>query len=1336
MKKIIVLLACALMSITSYAQRTCGSQTYLADQLLANPLLQAQIDAVNQHAQQYSTSGKKTRTLVTIPVVFHVVYKTAAENISDAQCIANLNQLNLDFAHLNADTANTPGPFKAFAANTDIQFCLAVRDPLGNTTTGINHVPTTVNSWSTNNNVKFTASGGADAWPRDQYLNIWVCNLGSSLLGYATFPGGPANVDGVVALYTSVGSMANPNPAGGSYDLGRTVTHEVGHWLSMYHIWGDDGGACTGSDNVGDTPNQEDNNYGCPTYPLVDACTTVSPGVMFMNYMDYVDDACMNMFTSGQAARMASLFTVGGDRYPLLSSLGCTSVAPCSGQPVAGTAAAAGTDTLCTGSKTINLSGASSGTGISVQWQSSPNGTTWTNASGAANGISYSAPPSAGVMYYHAIVTCAGSGLSATSNAVAVYSYGVSGVSGNTTVCVGGNVTLTAQGVGAMNWYNSPTATTPVFVGNPYTTSVAGNTTFYVNSGSSSSYTVGPLNYSIGTNSTSTNLSNGLYFRVSSDIIIDSVFVYPGSAGNLVVLVQDSITSATVGSYTMPITAAQINTKVMVPIGISCPGVKTYKMLATGSTVTSLYRNTTGVTFPYTVPGIVSIFKNIANQNTNYRYFYNWYFRTGCATAKVPVAVSVAATTITASATPILCNGSKSVITANAGTGFTYTLNGGGGNTSGVFNNVAAGSYTVTGTSGSGCTASSTLLIAQPAPLSLNTTSVDNTSACNGSLTANAIGGTTPYQYTINGGASQTSNVFSNLCTGIYSVCVQDANACSLCLTDTVYSTNSITLYATSNASCANASSGSILLSVVGGVPTYQYKLNTGAYGNSNLFSNLAAGTYTVTGKDLNNNTSSLVITVTVSTLALSTSGTSAASAAACNGSVTGIVSGGSSPYTFNLNGGAYGTLPSYPNLCNGTYTVCTKDANGCIVCNTYAVPIIIPIALSIPNTTQACPGFNNGSITALATFGTTPYQYQINNAGYSTNALFNGLANGIYTIMAKDANNITTSTTVSLNQSVNLTLNANGNSQNCAGICDGSVSGSAVTGSGIYQYSLNGAAYQLNGTYNNLCAGSYTIQTIDGNGCTKSGVVTLTAPSAMSGTHTVTDVACHYQTNGSVTSFGAGGTAPYQYAISPNAYGTFNTFTGLAGGVYTMLIKDAKNCVLQSTVTVVEPPLLLATGTTNNTTGTVTINATGGTPQYSYSVNGGASQASNVFNGLGAGSYSMMVVDARGCKYVTATVLQAPEDINSIELSNAIGIYPNPSNGIIHLQINSHQSIGVLKIRVIDELGKIVARDIMEVNGKVAEKTLNLQHLAEANYLIQITDEHQGVYLRKIVIQ
>jgi len=234
-------------------------------------------------------------------VVVHVVFNNAVENISDEQIVSQIDVLNRDFRMRNTDLGLVPLVFQPLIADAQVQFELATTDPAGNPTSGITRTQTTAISFSDDDRVKSAATGGADPWAADRYLNVWICALnGAGLLGYAQFPGGAAATDGVVITYTAFGTTGT---ATAPFNLGRTATHEIGHWLNLRHIWGDDGTGCNGSDFVDDTPNQGGSNIGTPAFPHV-SCNNGPNGDLFMNYMDYVDDAAMFMFTAGQVTRM------------------------------------------------------------------------------------------------------------------------------------------------------------------------------------------------------------------------------------------------------------------------------------------------------------------------------------------------------------------------------------------------------------------------------------------------------------------------------------------------------------------------------------------------------------------------------------------------------------------------------------------------------------------------------------------------------------------------------------------------------------------------------------------------------------------------------------------------------------------------------------------------------------------------------------------------------------------------------------------------------------------------------------------------------------------------
>src|SRR5215207_1439679 len=221
-------------------RRNCGTMPVHERHLRTLPeYAEARIQSENRAWRLATGRALLARTGITvIPVVVHVVSKTSAQNISDAQIQSQIDVLNRDFRQTNPDAASIPSAFGGLVADARIEFELATADPNGNATNGITRTTTTADSFVDDDGVKAAATGGADAWATDKYLNIWVCQLGNNLLGYAQFPGGPANTDGVVILHSAFGTTAT---ASAPFDLGRTTTHEVGHWLNLFHIWGDDG---------------------------------------------------------------------------------------------------------------------------------------------------------------------------------------------------------------------------------------------------------------------------------------------------------------------------------------------------------------------------------------------------------------------------------------------------------------------------------------------------------------------------------------------------------------------------------------------------------------------------------------------------------------------------------------------------------------------------------------------------------------------------------------------------------------------------------------------------------------------------------------------------------------------------------------------------------------------------------------------------------------------------------------------------------------------------------------------------------------------------------------
>ncbi|HUR10822.1 MAG TPA: zinc metalloprotease, partial [Flavitalea sp.] len=275
------------------AQRNCLSREYYSILQSHSPISSEQLEvfitnAITTREQAGTAFGESAGGLavIRIPVVVHVLYNSASEEISDEQVNSQIKALNHDFRKLAGDPTGLPQAFRNIAADSYIEFSLALVDPQGYATTGIVRKKTNIKVFGIDDRIKQSAIGGDDPWDPDQYLNIWVGNTAGAYLGYASVVGGPKKLDGVVIRYNAFGTTGK---LAAPYDKGRTAVHEIGHWLGLYHIWGD---RFCGDDRVEDTPPQQAPTNGCPTGNVASLCTNDPAGKMYMNFMDLTDDAC------------------------------------------------------------------------------------------------------------------------------------------------------------------------------------------------------------------------------------------------------------------------------------------------------------------------------------------------------------------------------------------------------------------------------------------------------------------------------------------------------------------------------------------------------------------------------------------------------------------------------------------------------------------------------------------------------------------------------------------------------------------------------------------------------------------------------------------------------------------------------------------------------------------------------------------------------------------------------------------------------------------------------------------------------------------------------------
>jgi hypothetical protein len=296
--------------LTAAPARICAAQEILEEQLRTDPQRAKNLEELERKTQQFAGRSQFRAAKVYIPVVVNVVLPNANQ-VTDAQIQSQLDVLNKDFSSTNAELNNTnvylAGYPYASVANCQIEFY--VKD----WTNDINRKSGS-GTFGSNDAVKKTSQGGLDAESPTTKMNIWVCDLSSGLLGYAQFPGGSSATDGVVIDYQAFGTdAATDYPMYAQFNLGRTATHEVGHWLNLRHIWGD---RRCGDDFIGDTPQHDDANGGCPSTSHKSRCTG-RPLEQWMNYMDYTDDKCMYMFSSGQKTRMDAALDASRLSYAL-----------------------------------------------------------------------------------------------------------------------------------------------------------------------------------------------------------------------------------------------------------------------------------------------------------------------------------------------------------------------------------------------------------------------------------------------------------------------------------------------------------------------------------------------------------------------------------------------------------------------------------------------------------------------------------------------------------------------------------------------------------------------------------------------------------------------------------------------------------------------------------------------------------------------------------------------------------------------------------------------------------------------------------------------------------
>ncbi|MFN5295644.1 MAG: M43 family zinc metalloprotease [Flavobacteriales bacterium] len=1238
--------------------------------------------------------SQRTDEVYTIPVVVHVIHTGESygtgTNITNEQIFSAIEALNEDFRRM----AGTNG----FGNGVDvgIEFCLAARNPSGQPTNGIVRVNgSSVANYAT---MGIEASSGTGAveesvkalstWPRTSYLNIWIVNEienndgGSGIQGYAYFPVN-SPIDGIVLLYNAFGTVGNLK----SYtNMNRTLTHEVGHYLGLYHTFNSTS-SCSGETNCATQGDRV-----CDTPPTIQAGSCSSPACsgtqQVENYMDYTSQTCQDMFTDGQKLRMRT--TLETQRTSILTSMGCM---PVFQNDIGITAIISPTGTNCAGGivpqVTLANFGGNTLTSAVVQYNINGSGSqsyTWSGSLAPGSSTTVTLPsinPAAGSHTFYAWTGSPNGGTD--ENAANNQSTGVFAVTAGSAAQL--DVVLDYYGT-ETSWTISDANNVILMNGGPYV------------NGQQGLHNVTPVCLAEGCYTLTMNdvygdgqgFTNGSFSLTAADgsILAQGAGNWGDSSVNPFCIVASTPQGqAPVASFTIQDNSICRNVQNdFTSTSTQSPNSFSWSFEG-GTPATSTQQNPQNVT--YANAGTYDVTLTVSNANGSDTYV--------CANCVTVYADPIVTLTSTNPGCGAQANGS--VTSSVSGTG-PYTYNWSNGSTGANLSNVGAGNYTVTVTSAQGCSGQASVTLTNPSGMTL-TGNVQNATCAgvaNGSITTSVAGGTGNKTYAWSNGAT-TANI-SNLAAGSYSVTVTDAAGCTATNTFTITAPSAITISGSATAiTCAGLNNGLITVSATGGSGNKVFTWSNGATGSS--INNLGAGNYTVTATDANGCTATASYSISAPQ-AISITGT--ANAVICfgdnNGSILVNATGGTGNKTFTWNTGAVGA--GINNLAAGSYTVTATDAAGCSATQSFTVNSPSALTINSVVSSVSCFGENDGSIVinanggsgtlsttwntgvngntlnnaaagsyvatvtdlagcqASATFtisepqaleanltdfdiacddlsgsaivspagGTGPYIVNWSNGinGYTNDEL----AAGNYSVSITDNQGCVITNSFTITQSDNLSVFLQTENISCFGASNGSIEALVSGGDQNYTYEWNNGASSA--SISNLLSGQYTLTVTDGSGCSGIAQATITQPAQLTAAIDANDITCFGQNNGSALAIVFGGTTPYQYGWSNGSNDEMTE--GLSVGSLTLNIVDANGCTAQ-TSEVIEQPTMLTVNvlitdaeTCAGNDGGAEIMIDGGVPAYAISWSNGSN--SSILENAASGVYNVVVSDANGC--------------------------------------------------------------------------------------------------------
>ena len=679
-------------------------------------------------------------------------------------------------------------------------------------------------------------------------------------------------------------------------------------------------------------------------------------------------------------------------------------------------------------------------------------------------------------------------------------------------------------------------------------------------------------------------------------------------------------------------------------------------------------------------------FDNLANGD------YTFYIRdqNNCVVSTMTVTVLINDLTVTSSLTSTLScfAGNDATISVNVSGGtlpFNYTLNGGAAQNSNIFANLTSGTYTVLVTDANGFSESSnTITIQDPTELMLTLGVLGN------EITATGNGGTGALQYSIDGINFQNANIFSNLANGNYTIYLRDANSCIITQMAIIdIEALSATATITNEILCNGDATAALVINASGGTAPYQYAFDTN-FQNSNVYENLSAGSYTFSVFDINNQMTSVNVTINEPTALSLQVGTNEDEA-------TLNVQGGTAPYQYSVDNAALQSSPIFTNLDEGNHTARIIDANNCELSASFTISISAIVAQVTETSSIACNGDLTGAFTINATGGILPYEYSIDGNTFQASNTFANLGADNYTILVRDADGRNTSINYNLTEPDALSLSTL--------VQNDVITINADGGTAPYMYTMIGGNLQSGNQFFNLADGEYTFEVRDANNCTETIMATVTF-TPLNGTSQLTqEIDCAGNDSAEIEAIATGGIAPYSYSLDGISFQSQSVFTNLGSGIYTIIIRDNNGIEFSTnTISISEPTQIIVSIDQNDRE--ITATAAGGTGALTYSIDGINFQPSNTFSNLQNGDYTLYVRDSRNCEITL--------DFN-ILVNDIIGITS------IAQQITCHDANdGIIAV---ESSGGTAPRQFSIDNGATYQTDNFFENLSAGSYTVIVRD-------------